>query len=214
MKKDIEILVIGAGPAGLSAAIEAAKCGAEVLVVDENNKPGGQLFKQIHKFFGSRRHKAGTRGVDIGTQLLEEVEKLGVTVMLNTVAYGFYPNGEGVALAVNGEEGMIVHPKKVIMATGASENPLAFPGWTLPGVVGAGAIQTMINVHRVSVGQRVLMIGSGTDRDISVITGRNRCSRNCRSCTTAWWLWCPCRKSKKSRSSFICRAYSFGSSTK
>lgn len=46
--------------------------------------------------------------------------------MLNTVAYGFYPNGEGVALAVNGEEGMIVHPKKVIMATGASENPLAF----------------------------------------------------------------------------------------
>lgn len=53
MKKDIEILVIGAGPAGLSAAIEAAKCGAEVLVVDENNKPGGQLFKQIHKFSGS-----------------------------------------------------------------------------------------------------------------------------------------------------------------
>lgn len=67
----------------------------------------------------------------------------------------------GVALAVNGEKGMIVHPKKVIMATGASENPLAFPGWTLPGVVGAGAIQTMINVHRVPVGSKVLMIGSG-----------------------------------------------------
>lgn len=161
MNKEIEILIIGAGPAGLSAAIEAAKNGAEVLVVDENEKPGGQLFKQIHKFFGSRRHKAGVRGFDIGTELLEEVQKLGVTVMLNTVAYGFYPNGEGVALAVNGEEGIIVHPKKVIMATGASENPLAFPGWTLPGVVGAGAIQTMINVHRVSVGHRVLMIGSG-----------------------------------------------------
>lgn len=161
MNKEIEILIIGAGPAGLSAAIEAAKNGAEVLVVDENEKPGGQLFKQIHKFFGSRRHKAGVRGFDIGTELLEEVQKLGVTVMLNTVAYGFYPNGEGVALAVNGEEGIIVHPKKVIMATGASENPLAFLGWTLPGVVGAGAIQTMINVHRVSVGHRVLMIGSG-----------------------------------------------------
>ena len=161
MNKEIEILIIGAGPAGLSAAIEAAKNGAEVLVVDENEKPGGQLFKQIHKFFGSRRHKAGVRGFDIGTELLEEVQKLGVTVMLNTVAYGFYPNGEGVALAVNGEEGIIVHTKKVIMATGASENPLAFPGWTLPGVVGAGAIQTMINVHRVSVGHRVLMIGSG-----------------------------------------------------
>ena len=153
--------MIGAGPAGLSAAIEAAKYGADVLVVDENDKPGGQLFKQIHKFFGSRRHKAGVRGIDIGTELLEEVEKLGVEVMLNTVAYGIYPNDEGVALAVNSEEGLIVHPQKVIMATGASENPLAFPGWTLPGVVGAGAIQTMINVHRVPVGERVLMIGSG-----------------------------------------------------
>lgn len=161
MGKEVEILVIGAGPAGLSAAIEAAKYGADVLVVDENDKPGGQLFKQIHKFFGSRRHKAGVRGIDIGTELLEEVEMLGVEVMLNTVAYGIYPNDEGVALAVNSEEGLIVHPQKVIMATGASENPLAFPGWTLPGVVGAGAIQTMINVHRVPVGERVLMIGSG-----------------------------------------------------
>lgn len=161
MGKEVEILVIGAGPAGLSAAIEAAKYGAGVLVVDENSKPGGQLFKQIHKFFGSRRHKAGVRGIDIGTELLAEVQELGVEVMLNTVAYGIYPNEEGVALAVNGEEGLIVHPKKVIMATGASENPLAFPGWTLPGVVGAGAIQTMINVHRVPVGKRVLMIGSG-----------------------------------------------------
>ena len=53
MGKEVEILVIGAGPAGLSAAIEAAKYGADVLVVDENDKPGGQLFKQIHKFFGS-----------------------------------------------------------------------------------------------------------------------------------------------------------------
>lgn len=161
MNKDVELLIIGAGPAGLSAAIEAAKRGTQVLVVDENSRPGGQLFKQIHKFFGSRRHKAGVRGVDIGTELLAEVEKLGVDVMLNTVAYGIYPNNEGVALAVNGEEGMIVHPQRVIMATGAGENPLAFPGWTLPGVVGAGAIQTMINVHRVPVGKRILMIGSG-----------------------------------------------------
>ena len=74
MKKDIEILVIGAGPAGLSAAIEAAKCGAEVLVVDENNKPGGQLFKQIHKFFsllcpvcGARRYD-GSRDIFIHSE--------------------------------------------------------------------------------------------------------------------------------------------------
>lgn len=159
--REVEILIIGAGPAGLSAGIAAARRGAKVLIIDENQRPGGQLFKQIHKFFGSRRHHAGVRGVDIGNELLDEVEKLGVEVMLNTVAYGIYPNDEGVALAVDGETGMIVHPQKIIMATGASENPLAFPGWTLPGVVGAGAIQTMINVNRVPVGERVLMIGSG-----------------------------------------------------
>lgn len=55
MKKfETEIAVIGAGSAGLSAAIQAASAGAKVLVIDENNRPGGQLFKQIHKFFGSR----------------------------------------------------------------------------------------------------------------------------------------------------------------
>ncbi|MFR9063909.1 MAG: FAD-dependent oxidoreductase [[Clostridium] scindens] len=60
MKDVFDILIIGAGPAGLSAAIEAAKYGAEVLVVDENSKPGGQLFKQIHKFFGSDDTKQGS----------------------------------------------------------------------------------------------------------------------------------------------------------
>ena len=161
MMTEMDILIVGAGPAGLSAAIEAAECGASVLVVDENSRPGGQLFKQIHKFFGSRRHQAGVRGIDIGTELLDKVKACGAEVLLNTVAYGIYTHDEGVALCIDGEEGQIIHPKKIILATGASENPLAFPGWTLPGVVGAGAIQTMINVNRVPVGKKVVMIGSG-----------------------------------------------------
>ena len=70
--QSFDIVVVGAGPAGLAAAIEAAKRGARTLVVDENNKPGGQLFKQIHKFFGSHEHRAGVRGYDIGRQLLDE----------------------------------------------------------------------------------------------------------------------------------------------
>ena len=61
-----EIAIIGAGSAGLSAAYQAATAGADVLVIDENKLPGGQLFKQIHKFFGSKEHKAGTRGYIIG----------------------------------------------------------------------------------------------------------------------------------------------------
>ena len=69
-----ELIVVGAGPAGLSAAIEAAKCGVKATVFDENAAPGGQLFKQIHKFFGSKEHKAKIRGFRIGQELLKEAE--------------------------------------------------------------------------------------------------------------------------------------------
>ena len=64
--KRFDLIIVGAGPSGLSAAIEAAKRGLEVVVFDENEKPGGQLFKQIHKFFGSKEHKAKIRGFKIG----------------------------------------------------------------------------------------------------------------------------------------------------
>ena len=56
--KRYDLIIVGAGPSGLSAAVEAAKRGIQVVVFDENEKPGGQLFKQIHKFFGSKEHKA------------------------------------------------------------------------------------------------------------------------------------------------------------
>ena len=70
---EVDILVIGAGPAGLCAAIEAANQHAKVLVVDENQFVGGQLVKQTHKFFGSKQEKAGTRGIDIAKELEKEI---------------------------------------------------------------------------------------------------------------------------------------------
>ena len=66
MSREIDVLIIGAGPAGLGAAIESAGSGANVLLMDENSSPGGQLFKQIHKFFGSEAHFSGVRGFEIG----------------------------------------------------------------------------------------------------------------------------------------------------
>ncbi|HHW19439.1 MAG TPA: FAD-dependent oxidoreductase [Firmicutes bacterium] len=164
-----DVCVVGAGPAGLTASIEAAKYGLDVLVVDSNLKPGGQLIKQIHKFFGSREHKAGTRGIDIAQMLYKEALDLGVRVWLDSTVYGvFGGNTVEVARGVREAQALgttpvreVVKTKKIVLAVGAAENPLRFEGWTLPGVMGAGAAQTMINVERVLPGRKILMVGSG-----------------------------------------------------
>jgi len=153
-----EIVVIGAGPAGLCAAIEARRTGAEVMLVDENSRPGGQLFKQIHKFFGSSEHHAGTRGYDIASELCRQADSMGTEMWLDTVAYGIFP--EGVGLVKNGEN-YIVKAKKIIVAAGGSEDPAAFKGSTLPGVITAGAAQTLANVDRVLPGKKIVVLGSG-----------------------------------------------------
>lgn len=157
--KRYDLIVVGAGPAGMSAAIEAARLGAHVVVFDENAQPGGQLFKQIHKFFGSKEHKAKVRGFRIGRELLEEAGRLGVTVELDATVIGLYQDKEVVVR--QGDEVRHYKGDAVVVATGAAENMVGFDGWTLPGVIGAGAAQTMMNLHGIRPGQRVLMLGSG-----------------------------------------------------
>ncbi len=154
-----EMVCVGAGPAGLAGAIEAARNGVDVVVYDENDRPGGQLFKQIHKFFGSREHRAQERGFDIGRSLLQEAGELGVEVSLNSAVLGLYDGG---ALNVMiGDRIEQVKGQRILVATGASENMIPFPGWTLPGVIGAGAAQTMANIHGLKPGTKILMVGTG-----------------------------------------------------
>ncbi|MDR2163892.1 MAG: FAD-dependent oxidoreductase [Clostridiales Family XIII bacterium] len=157
--KRYEVIVIGAGPAGLSAACAAAEAGLETVVFDENARPGGQLFKQIHKFFGSREHQARVRGVRIGENLLKRADELGVKTVLGATVLGVYEQKE-VAVRTEGEV-RSYRGDAIVIATGASENMLTFDGWTLPGVIGAGAAQTLMNMHGVRPGARVLMVGSG-----------------------------------------------------
>ena len=163
-----DLLVIGGGPAGLSAALEAAKHGVNVLLVDENPFLGGQLIKQTHKFFGSREEKAGTRGVEIAQQLRKEVEKQeNIRVFLKSTVFGYYECEQNHCFGMvkrredYTEEIYELHCKSVIFACGAMENMLTFPGNDLPGVYGAGGVQTLMNVYGVKPGRRVLMVGSG-----------------------------------------------------
>ena len=159
MRENPQVAIVGAGPAGLSAAAVLARCGAQVTAYDENDRPGGQLFKQIHKFFGSGHHGAGVRGVELGRQLLAECEAAGVEICLSHTVYGIFPGGRlGVTHAGYSR---IIRAEKILIATGATEKALAFPGWDLPGVMGAGAAQTMVNLNRVLPGRRIIMVGSG-----------------------------------------------------
>ena len=146
-----------------------------VVVYDENDRPGGQLFKQIHKFFGSREHRAQERGFHIGQSLLDEARQLGVEVVLNAVVLGIYENRTmNVMIGDRLEE---VKAERILVATGASENMIPFPGWTLPGVIGAGAAQTMANIHGVRPGNNILMVGSG---NVGVVVSFQLLQAGCR----------------------------------
>ncbi len=169
LKVNTDILVVGAGPAGLSASIEAARQGAEVLLVDENPRVGGQLIKQTHKFFGSKFERAGVRGIHIAEELEEELRKeKKIRLLLESTVFGVYedPMSKGFVFGVierrNYKTRLVkVVCRKVIVSVGATENMLLFPGNDLPGVYGAGGVQTLMNVYGVRPGNKVLMVGAG-----------------------------------------------------
>lgn len=156
-KMSTQIAVVGAGPAGLMAAVTAKKYGANVLVIDENPHAGGQLIKQTHKFFGSSKEQAGTRGTHIAQDLYKEAKD---TVMLQAAVIGYYSGSHSLAL-VKGSDLIELQAEKIIVATGASEKMLLFENNDLPGVYGAGAVQTLMNVYGVKPGDNVLMVGAG-----------------------------------------------------
>lgn len=160
MSRTTEILIAGGGPAGVSAAIVAAGLGAKVLLVDDNPEIGGQLVKQTHRFFGSSARDAGIRGITIADKLCSEARQAKtLTILKETAVVGFY--GDTQAGILSQERYEEVHFERAIVATGATENSLNFENNDLPGIYGAGAVQTLMNVHGIRPGNKILMVGSG-----------------------------------------------------
>ncbi len=159
--KDVDVLVLGGGPAGLSASIELGKLGVRTLLVDDKDRLGGKLVLQTHKFFGSVKDSyAGTRGFEIGNILGREVAKQeSVEIWLGTTAVGVF--SDGLVGMVKGKSYRLVRPKRLLVATGAREKMLSFPGNTLPGIYGAGAFQTLVNRDLVRSSEKVLIVGGG-----------------------------------------------------
>jgi len=160
MIKQVEIIVIGGGPAGLCAALSASFLGAKVLLIERDEVPGGQLVKQTHKFFGSEKQYAGYRGIHISQMLLENAQSgPNIEIWTNSTALSIYE--DGIVTVEHDEKHIKVKPGRIIIATGAAEKFLAFPGNDLPGIYGAGAVQTLMNVSGVKPAERVLMVGAG-----------------------------------------------------
>jgi NADPH-dependent 2,4-dienoyl-CoA reductase/sulfur reductase-like enzyme/Fe-S-cluster-containing hydrogenase component 2/bacterioferritin-associated ferredoxin len=172
--KDIEevrvpVLVVGGGPAGLSAGIELGRRGIEAIIVDDKHRLGGKLVLQTHRFFGSiEAVYAGTRGIDIATRLENEVRSLpSLRVWLQTTALAVFSDRK-VGVLVEGRKYVLVSPEVLLVTAGAREKNLAFPGNTLPGVYGAGAFQTLVNRDLVKPTDRLFIVGGG---NVGLIAG-------------------------------------------
>jgi sarcosine oxidase, subunit alpha len=161
-KMKCDVLVVGGGPSGLTSAIELAKLGFNIILVDDKEKLGGKLLLQTHKFFGSIEDcYAGTRGIDIAEILEKEIRLYpNIKIFTNSSVVAVYKDNK-VGLFIDYKNYSIVDFEGLVVSAGARERSLIFPGNDLPGVYGAGAFQTLVNRDLVKASNRVFIIGSG-----------------------------------------------------
>ena len=155
------VLIVGGGPAGLSAALELANKKIKCIICDDKQVLGGKLSLQTHNFFGSIKDcYAGSRGIDIGVLLSSKIEKeKTVDIWLNSPVVGVFSD-KIVGVLKNGEY-KLVKPEILLITAGAREKNLAFPGCDLPGVYGAGAFQTLVNRDLIKPTNKLFIIGGG-----------------------------------------------------
>jgi NADPH-dependent 2,4-dienoyl-CoA reductase/sulfur reductase-like enzyme len=155
-----DLLVVGGGPAGLAAAGLAARLGLRVALFDERPAPGGQIYRQLGPGFVVRDRSKLGRDYLRGQRLLEEARKAGATVLTGTSVLSV--RGTSVVYWREASEGTAVtRAGRVLVAPGAYDRPVAFPGWTLPGVITAGGAQALLKAARVAAGERAAFAGSG-----------------------------------------------------
>lgn len=158
MKSHYQLVIIGAGPAGLSAAALAAKQGLDVALLDEQNAPGGQIYRAIESVPARRAELLGG----------EYQRGAGLVSALRNSKLEYFPNTSVWSLNRKREIGLLNHNSanmisadQVLLATGAMERPVPFSGWVLPGVMNAGAGQILLKAHGIVPADGVVLAGSG-----------------------------------------------------
>jgi len=161
MIETFELAVIGAGPAGIEAAITAGKAGVKTVLIDQYPQAGGQYFMPLPASFHASR-PSGTEKE--GQLLFDLLNGLSITRIYNALTWGVFKedNDEGWLIALYGVDiPKYVRARKLVLANGAYDTPVAFPGWTLPGVISCGAASILLKSQRIAPGTRALVTGTG-----------------------------------------------------
>jgi NADPH-dependent 2,4-dienoyl-CoA reductase/sulfur reductase-like enzyme len=153
-----DVVVIGAGPAGLAAAATAAEAGLSTLLLDENAGPGGQVFRAIASTPVTERAQLGA-DYWVGADLVKAVRASSAEIIHRATVWSLDRHLE-IGISVGGVSAF-VKARRVILATGALERPFPIPGWTLPGVMTAGAAQTMLKSSALVPDDRTIIAGQG-----------------------------------------------------
>jgi len=154
------IAIVGAGPAGMAAAIEAVRRGCRVTLIDEAERPGGQIYRQAHPALAGEEH-AEPAELARKHALIERFERvLGqLDYRAGATVYAAFGNGE-LHISEGGRT-EVLRPDATILATGVRELAIPFPGWTLPGVMFAGGAQAILKSQKVLPGARAVVAGCG-----------------------------------------------------
>jgi thioredoxin reductase/bacterioferritin-associated ferredoxin len=153
-----DVVVIGAGPAGLAAAATTAETGLSTLLLDENAGPGGQVWRAIESTPVTERDRLGA-DYWLGTDLVRAVRTSGAEIIQRATVWSLDRHRE-IGISIGGAS-RFVKARRVILATGALERPFPIPGWTLPGVMTAGAAQTMLKSSALVPNGRTVLAGQG-----------------------------------------------------
>jgi NADPH-dependent 2,4-dienoyl-CoA reductase/sulfur reductase-like enzyme len=154
------VVVVGAGPAGMAAAIEATARGCEVTVLDESARPGGQIYRQADPRLPETEF-AEPSELARKKRLLRRFDEIlhAIDYRANAIAYAAFGNGEIHVQVEDRTE--VLKPDAVVLATGMRERAIPFPGWTLPGVMFAGGAQAILKAQRTAPGRIAVVAGCG-----------------------------------------------------
>ncbi|MDA8250579.1 MAG: FAD-dependent oxidoreductase, partial [Rhodospirillales bacterium] len=172
-EESTDLLVVGAGPAGLAAALEGVRRGRRVVLVDENPVPAAAMGDDIPLLFGNRmsgaaRNRSAMLEAFVASDpAIAEAFDAGVDVRLGTVAWGIYANGPGVgwlpglvAGLADGARAWMIGCERIVVATGRRDMGLAFPGWELPGVLGMTAALRLATRYGALQARRAVVLGT------------------------------------------------------